>query len=254
MLLEIQLKGFKVDFSDFTEDAAITKIDITASVATHDNLEFRIICNVSKETSFNSASQPLAQFFNGKNSSLRERIAPVIKSLKADVTQMLTEWKNWSSQAVRLSPNSDDIAAMQAAEALIYNVLKKHGPKAAVWTSKAVLATLPTVPAAWLETLKSNAEYPKKEYIRIVECAMAACDFAYGPDFNIPQIGDPGLVPAIDTFLVLGQFATAVNKEVMGSSELEEIGLDRKNLNAVLSRRFPKAIMEQSQELKPISS
>jgi hypothetical protein len=253
--LEVRLAGFQQDLSDFTEDAALTKIEITASAATHDHPDFRIVCNVNKATSSKSAVQPLAQFFDASKNAepLRERIGPFVKSLKAHVPQMLTEWETWTPQAVRLSPSSDDTVAIQAAETMIDHVLKMHGPTEAVWASKAVLAALPTVPVAWLMILKFNGKHPRKEFVRIVECALAACDFAYGLDFNIPQIGDLGLVTAIDTFLELGQFAAALNNDVMDNSELAEIGLNR-NLNAVLSRRFPATIMGQSQVLTPASS
>lgn len=252
--LEVQLAGFQNDLSDFTENAALTKIEITASAATNRHPDFRIVCNASKATSFKSADQPLAKFFDASKDSepLRQRLGPVIKSLKADVLKMLTEWEAWTPQAVRLATNSNDTASMATAEIMINGVLEVHGPNEAVWASKAVLAALPTVPVAWLMFLKFGAAHPKREFVRIVECALAACDFAYGPDFNIPDISDPALVTKIDTFLELGQFAAALH-DTMDNAELAGIARER-SLNAVLSRRFPATILEKSDVLMPVST
>lgn len=250
--LEIQLLGFNEELSDFTGDVALTRMKITASAAKDDRSDFRIVCKVGKASDIDSAHHQLPKLFDSvKNDApLRERLGPVVESLKLNTLEMLTRWETWTPQAVRLSPDSDNLIAIQEAELLISEVLKLHGPKEAVWASKAVLADFPTVPAAWLTLLKFRAKYPKKEYVRIIDCGLAACDFAYGDNFSVPQAGDPGLVLAIDTFIELGQFAAAYH-DATDNTDLAEINLER-NLKAVVARGFPATIMRQSQTLKPV--
>ena len=207
----LKLVGFHQDLSDFTVEAALTKVEISASASRSGSPEFRIVSKVGKATTSKTADQPLARFFDAtKNEAApRERLGPVVKSIKADVLQMLTRWETWTPETVRLSQKSDAGAAGYAAEVMIADVPKVDGPTAAVWASKAALAALPAVPTAWLMLLKFGAQHPKNEFNRIVECGIAACDLAYGSDSEDAQIGDPGSVTAIDTFLELKQFAAA---------------------------------------------
>ena len=226
--LEIQLVGFRQDLSDFTVEAALTKVEISASASGNDGPDFRIVSKVEKASSFKSADQPLARFFDAaKNEAApRERLGPVVKSIKADVLQMLTRWETWTPESVRLSQKSDADAARYAAEVTIADVLKVHGPTATVWASRAALAALPAVPTAWLMLLKFGAQHPKNEFKRIVECGIAACDLAYGSDSDDPQIGDPGIVTATDTFMELKQFAAAPC-HVIDNADLAETTLVR---------------------------
>lgn len=250
--LEIQLAGFREDLSDFTEDAALTKMRVTASAFSGGHPDFRIVCKVGKSASPKSTDLPIAKFFDAsKNSApLRERLGPVVRSLRADVLQILSRWETWAPQAVRLHPTADDEHSSQAFEAQIVDVLRTHGLVQARWASKAALAANPHVPMAWLLLLKFGEKYPRDEFVRIVECGIAASDFAYGPDFNLPQVSDPGLITAVDTFLEIGQFAAALH-DAMGNSSLAGI-VREKNLDAVLSRNFPTALLKHSQVLKPI--
>ena len=247
ILLEIRIEGFAADLSDFASAQAMTAMSLSGEAG---ETEFRLICMVEKAQGPASTHRLLSELFDVSKdrAPLRERLAPLAQALKTEVTGALDIWQRLKPGHIRQGRSAGAEAEILKAEAMIADIRQHHGGREAVWAAKATLAMHDAVPVAWL-TLLQSGEYQRKEFIRIVECGLAACDFAYGPDLNLVPFSDPHFVVAMDTFVTLKQYEAALLED-MGSVKHAEV-VRYSVLEKLTKGQVPQHILMQSKTLRP---